>query len=109
MQRTLTVVEVRLLYFDGCPNWRDAEQRLRQALEQLGLSDSAVSLQRVETAEDAERLAFHGSPTILVDGVDPFADPATPIGLACRVYRTPDGSDGAPTVAQLTNALASAQ
>lgn len=30
------------------------------------------ALERVETAEDAERLRFVGSPTILIDGRDPF-------------------------------------
>jgi hypothetical protein len=67
-----------------------------------------LTFQRVETPEEAERLAFRGSPTILVNGVDPFAEPGTPIGLACRVYRTPAGGDGAPTLSQLTEALEAA-
>jgi len=44
---------------------------------------------------------FHGSPTVLIDGVDPFADWNAPIGVACRVYATPAGLDGAPSVEQL--------
>lgn len=44
---------------------------------------------RVETIEEAERLGFHGSPSILVDGVDVFAEPAG-VGLSCRIYRTPE-------------------
>jgi hypothetical protein len=98
-------VEVSLLYFDGCPNWREAEHRLISAMEKLGLP-SRLTLVRVETAEDAERLAFRGSPTILMNGVDPFADPAAPIALACRVYRNAEGTDSAPTLPQLTEALA---
>jgi hypothetical protein len=31
-------------------------------------------LERLETSEDADRLHFIGSPTILVDGRDPFAE-----------------------------------
>jgi hypothetical protein len=57
-------------------------------------------LERVETAEDAERLRFIGSPTILVDGRDPFAGVAAPFGLTCRVYRTPEGLAGSPTLDQ---------
>jgi hypothetical protein len=62
LKRTFSVVEEMLLYFDGCPNLRKDEQRLRQALEQLGLPDSALVLHRVETVEHVERLAFRSSP-----------------------------------------------
>jgi type IV secretory pathway TraG/TraD family ATPase VirD4 len=55
--------------------------------------------------EDAERLGFIGSPTVLVDGSDPFATPGAPIGLACRVYVTPEGLAGSPTLDQLMEAL----
>ncbi len=40
-------------------------------------------------------MQFRGSPTVLVDGWDPFLDPASPVGLSCRVYRTEDGVTGA--------------
>jgi hypothetical protein len=42
----------------------------------------------------------------LIDGVDPFAEPGHPIGLGCRVYRTPEGLLGSPTVEELAQALA---
>jgi hypothetical protein len=41
-----------------------------------------------------------------VDGVDVFAEPDAGVGLSCRVYRTPDGLAGAPTMEQLRAALA---
>lgn len=100
----MSVMEVRLLYFDGCPNWREADQRLRDAIAVLGLDVRPV-LVSVTTPEQAERLRFRGSPTVLVNGVDPFADEAAPVGLSCRVFPTPDGLRGAPTVAQLIAAL----
>jgi len=43
-----------------------------------------------------------------VDGEDAFADADTAVGLSCRVYRTPDGAAGAPTVEQLQAVLAHA-
>ena len=98
-------VRVALRYFDGCPNWRLAEQRLRQVLEELGASDVPVELERIETPERAEEVAFRGSPTVLIDGEDPFLDESAPVGLACRVYRTADGVEGAPSLAQLRAAL----
>jgi len=69
-------------------------------------ADLTVKRHLVETLEEAERVGFHGSPSILVDGVDVFADPEAGVGLSCRVYRTPDGPAGAPTMEQLRAALA---
>lgn len=96
-------MQITLQYFDDCPNWGVAEQRLqrlRLALIELGLPDQVIDHQRVESPEDAERGSFGGS-TILIDGGDPFADPKGPAGYACRVY----AGDAAPTVAQLRRAL----
>lgn len=98
-------MDVALLYFDGCPNWGQTRQRLAEALSAVGADPSAYRLVVVTTAEEAERLEFRGSPTVLVDGQDPFADPDAPVGLACRVYLTPEGLRGAPTVEQLVAVL----
>ncbi len=100
----VTVVRVQVLYFDDCPNW-EATARLAQALMPCG---SEPELVRVETPADAERWQFRGSPTVLIDGSDPFFDGSTPVGLACRVYRTPAGLAGAPTTDQLAAAFAAA-
>lgn len=96
-------MDISLLYFEGCPNWRIAEQRLASlAAAHPGLT---VTPHHVETVEEAERVGFRGSPSIQVDGVDVFAEPDDGVGLSCRVYRTPDGPAGAPTLDQLRAAL----
>lgn len=69
---------------------------------------ATIQQQVVATHEEAAALGFRGSPTIPLDGVDPWADPDAPIGFACRIYPHRDGSDGAPTVDELRDALASA-
>jgi hypothetical protein len=69
------------------------------------MTDVEPVLELVETPEDADRLEFAGSPTILVDGVDPFAQKGATVGLTCRVYRTPDGLAGSPTADQLRAVL----
>jgi hypothetical protein len=99
-------MDVALLYFDDCPNWKVADQRLAAIAAER--PDVVVTRHRVETVEQAERLGFHGSPSILVDGIDVFADPGAGVGLSCRVYRTPQGLAGAPTMEQLRNALGGA-
>jgi hypothetical protein len=98
-------VDVKVLFFDGCPNWEVADERLREALNLAGRSDVRVEHHRVSTPEEAEAVRFRGSPTILVNGQDPFADPDAPVGLSCRVYRTDAGLAGAPTVEQLLTVL----
>lgn len=96
-------MDITLLYFDDCPNWKIADQRL--ATITADHADVTVRRHRVETIEEAERLGFHGSPSVLVDGVDAFAEPGAGVGLSCRVYRTPEGLAGAPTLEQLRVAL----
>jgi hypothetical protein len=94
-------MEITLQYFDGCPNWRVAEQRLREALQVCAAGSYRVIYERIETAEKAEKARFRGSPTILFDGLDPFGPGTGPVGLACRIYETESGLDGAPSVDQL--------
>ena len=97
-------MDISLLYSDDCPNWKIADVRLAAIAAER--PDLTVSRHLVDTFEEAERVGFHGSPSILVDGVDVFAGPDAGVGLSCRVYRTPDGSAGAPTLEQLRAALA---
>ncbi len=100
-------MRIQLLYFDGCPNWEVAQARLRDALVAVGSVDM-IELVEVATQEQAERIGFHGSPTVMVNGRDLFAGADAPVGLACRVYSTPEGLGGAPTTEQLASALADA-
>jgi hypothetical protein len=98
-------VQLAIRYFDGCPHWEVARERLDQALRVLGRSDQPVELERVESEEDAQRLWFRGSPTIIIDGVDPFSAGDSPVGLSCRVYMTETGLEGAPSLEQLLRVL----
>jgi hypothetical protein len=105
----MSPMDVRVLYFNDCPHWRVAEARLREALAGLGDTAASVTYERVETPEQAERNGFRGSPTILVDGRDPFAHPDDPVGLSCRMYRNPAGAEYSPTVEQIRSALNAAR
>jgi hypothetical protein len=102
-------MDIELLYFAGCPNWHLARERLREALVMVGRPEPDVRLRSVETDEDAQALRFAGSPTIRVNGRDPFLSTIRAYGLSCRVYATPDGHAGAPTVGQLVEVLTIAQ
>jgi len=91
-------MDIALLYFDGCPSWKVADERLRAIAADR--PDITVRHHRVDTVEEAGRVGFRESPSILVDGVDVFADAGR--GLSCRLYQTPDGPAGAPSVDQLS-------
>lgn len=84
-------MEVELLYWAGCPSYPEAQELLDDVLRSKGV-EATVALREVRTQEEAEALAFPGSPTVRVDGVDvdePGAGgrPA----LSCRIYHLPDG------------------
>ena len=95
-------MKLELLYFDDCPNWKIAAERLDDV---AGARDLIVERRLVTTQEEAEADRFRGSPTIMVDGEDPFAAGDEPFGLACRMYQTPDGPAGSPTIQQIEAVL----
>lgn len=101
-------MEVVLQYSADCPNWQRAAGLVRQVLQELQQPDEVLTLRAVTTSEEAEAVGFRGSPTVLVDGVDPFGDTSAPVGLSCRVFPTPDGLAGAPTLEQLREVLRTA-
>jgi hypothetical protein len=80
-------MKIEVLYFDGCPNHLPAAQRVRAILRQEGVSGEVSEIE-VKDESAAKALAFPGSPTIRVNGVDiePAARGAANIGFACRCY-----------------------
>lgn len=95
-------MHIELQYVEGCPHWEVAHARLRHAM-----AGREVELEHrlITTPDEAEAHQFRGSPSILIDGIDPFARGDEPVGLSCRVYQTPDGPAGSPTIEQLEAAL----
>jgi len=98
-------MKITVQYFDGCPHWKVADRRLANVLQDLGRHEFVVEYQQIDSPEMAKRIGFHGSPTILIEGRDPFATGAEPIGMSCRVFRTEHGPQGAPTEARLREVL----
>ncbi|HEX4811537.1 MAG TPA: alkylmercury lyase family protein [Nonomuraea sp.] len=100
-------MELVVVTVPDCPNAPMLEARLAQALAETGAAAEATITRRTATdAGQAARWQMRGSPTLLIDGRDPFADPAMSTGLACRMYRDEQGRiEGAPSVAALVAAL----
>lgn len=94
-----------LQHIDDCPNWEVASERLREALIATGHGEDPVVTRTVRDPNEAEQMGFAGSPTIYADGIDLFPTADDGGALACRVYKTPAGLAGAPTVEQLVDAI----
>ena len=94
-------MKIEVLYFEECPNYLPALDRLRAVLRDEGVN-AEVSAVKVNDASTAQRLQFIGSPTIRINGLDIEAD-ARALGgggLACRRY-----SEGLPSEALIRAAF----
>ena len=100
-------MKIQLLYFDDCPSWQDGLKNLETVLQELNI-DTSIDVIKVLDDEDAARLKFLGSPSFLVDGRDLWHEERESYSLSCRVYSTPAGIRGVPTVAMLKEKLQSA-
>jgi hypothetical protein len=94
-----------VLHIDECPNWEEAGRRLRAALQSTGHGDDPIAFRLIRSSEDTAGTAFAGSPTITLDGVDMIPSQGSPSDLACRIYVTPLGLAGLPTVEQLIEGI----
>jgi hypothetical protein len=97
------VVHLIVLAVPGCPSVKLLDQRLAQVLE--GRPDVTVSHRVVDEPDQAARRGLHGSPTLLIDGIDPFAEPGQRASVSCRLYRDGGRAEGAPSVRQLRQAI----
>jgi len=97
-------MELILLTVPGCPNAAVFEARLAVALENR--PDTVVRRREVADERDAAHAGMYGSPTLLINGADPFAVPGQVPGLACRLYRDATGRPaGAPPVEAIRRAV----
>ena len=91
-------MQIELFYFDGCPSWQKALENLRDALLAEGIEND-INLVKIESPEDAVARKFSGSPTIRINGQDLWPEHQSNYSLSCRVYSTPEGLQGWPTIA----------
>ncbi|WP_030861956.1 alkylmercury lyase family protein [Streptomyces sp. NRRL F-2747] len=99
-------MRITILTVPDCPNVPVVQDRLTAALDGRA---AGIELVEVSAEDDAARWGMTGSPTVLLDGTDPFATPGAPPSVSCRLYRDAEGrTDGAPSVQALREALAGA-
>jgi hypothetical protein len=68
----MSLVDVELLVVPDCPNESVALSVLRLAFDRVGLAGQTVRTTVIAGQEQAQERGFVGSPTILINGVDPF-------------------------------------
>ncbi|MFD0364337.1 alkylmercury lyase family protein [Nocardia sp. GCM10030253] len=98
-------MKLEILQVPDCPNVAVLEHRIRQVTaSQIG--DVEIIHHVIDDPADAATAGMTGSPTLLVDGRDPFATPGLIPSLSCRLYRREDGGlEGPPSIAALRAAL----
>ncbi len=97
-------MKIDLLYFDGCPSWQEGLVNLKTALINENLQ-AEINLVQVDDDAEAARLRFLGSPSFHVNGIELWPEQRAQYNLSCRVYSTPYGMRGAPTVEMLQEKL----
>jgi hypothetical protein len=93
-------MNIQLLYFDGCPSWQAGLKNLEAALQELQIA-ARPELFKVRDDAEASHLEFLGSPSFLINGQDLWPEKRASYALSCRVYATPSGIQGAPTLEML--------
>ena len=98
-------MEIDILGVPDCPNVAVVRARLTEVLRSVGV-EATLRERVIKTQAAAEQAGMRGSPTILVDGRDPFEGGGGTGSLSCRLYTEAGQISGAPTVAQLAEAVA---
>src|SRR5258707_12364771 len=85
-------MDLVLLTVPACPNAAAFEERVAAAL--AGHPGAVIRRREVADERQAAQAGMHGAPTLLIDGVDPFAGPGQVPTLSCRLYRDEAGRAG---------------
>jgi hypothetical protein len=80
-------MKIEVLYIPECPNHAPVVETIRRILREHQLSEEIAEVE-VRDAAKAVALAFPGSPTIRVNGVDVERDlpKLSSYGVSCRTY-----------------------
>jgi hypothetical protein len=93
-----------ILHVPGCPGAAALHSLLPPIL--AGRPDIQVAWRAISSEDQAREHGMTGSPTLLLDGTDPFPRPGQQPSLSCRLYPGDDGRLGAaPSAIQLGTVL----
>lgn len=98
-------MKIELIYDAECPNVKKTRENLRRALELTGMKAGWREWER-QNPDTPKSFKEHGSPAILINGVDIIRNRPDLQNDHCRLYRTGDGQlMAAPPVDTIVSAL----
>lgn len=89
------MTKIECLYFEGCPSYKQALDYLKEIIDEEKL-DAYIELVLVESPEDAQKVGFQGSPSIIIDGID-LEDKNDGFSFNCRLYDIDGELTGIPS------------
>jgi hypothetical protein len=96
-------MKIEILHVPDCPNLDLLDQRLHEALADR---PAVITHQLVADVDTAMTTGMTGSPTLLLDGHDPFEREGLQPSVSCRLYPHEDGHlEGAPSINALRHAI----
>ncbi len=99
------MLNITLLYFEGCPHWREAFGLVQEVCKEKGIPESQIRLVEVRNEDEASRYGFLGSPSIQINGTDIEKSRINDRPLfGCRIYRD-NRNAGVPSRAMITDAI----
>ncbi|WP_378740361.1 organomercurial lyase MerB [Nocardia brasiliensis] len=100
-------MKLEILQIPDCPNVPVLERRIQQAAQELSMPVEFTH-RVIDDPAEAAAAGMTGSPTLLIDGRDPFPARDRSGSLSCRLHPSDDGGfEGAPSVAALHAVLGS--
>jgi mercuric ion transport protein len=99
-------MKVQVLYFDGCPHYLPTVELVAETLRAQGV-DAEVERVSVTTPEQAQAIAFLGSPTVRINGFDVEYEARTQnsYGFGCRTYLDGSLRSGLPSRQMIQGAI----
>jgi hypothetical protein len=77
-------MKIELLFFDGCPTYKQALANIKAALKEKNLQADVVLI-NVKTEAIAEKVGFQGSPSVRINGKD-IEGRDEGFNFSCRLY-----------------------
>lgn len=98
-------MKIEFLYFDGCPNYGEAHEVLKNLLRKEGVSDP-IEVIHIKDEGQAREHGFLGSPSIRIDGKDIEEDRRGDSALyGCRLYPSNSENQGLPPESMIVGAI----
>jgi predicted DsbA family dithiol-disulfide isomerase len=97
-------MHLTVLAVPDCPGASVLTDRLIAILD--GRDGVSMSREMIRDEDEAQRRGMRGSPTLLIDGVDPFIEAGQQFCVSCRLYRDEHGTlTGAPPLSALRRVI----